>query len=139
MRLSWDNYFMRIATVVAERSTCPRNSVGAVIVKDKTIVSTGYNGSIRNTPHCTEVGCMIENDHCIRTIHAEINAIAQAAKNGTTVNGATCYVTSSPCWNCFKTLANAGIKQIKYKNFYRDDRVFSVAKEIGIAIIKLDN
>ena len=89
---------MKIAEVVASRSTCPRKFVGSVIVRDKTILSTGYNGSIRGMPHCTEVGHMMENDHCVATIHAESNAIIQAAKNVVMIDGGTVYVTASPCW-----------------------------------------
>ena len=107
-RVPWDEYFMNIAQVVASRSTCPRKFVGAVIVRDRTILSTGYNGSIRGMPHCTDVGHMMENDHCVATIHAEANAIIQAAKNGVMIDGAMIYVTASPCWNCFKQIANAG-------------------------------
>ena len=106
-RVPWDQYFMNIAEVVASRSTCPRKFVGAVIVRDRTILSTGYNGSIRGMPHCTEEGHMMENDHCVATIHAEANAIIQAAKNGVMIDGAMVYVTASPCWNCFKQIANA--------------------------------
>src|SRR6266496_6446062 len=88
-RVPWDVYFMNIAQVVASRSTCPRKFVGAVVVRDKTILSTGYNGSIRGMPHCTEVGHMMENEHCVATIHAEANAVIQAAKNGVMIDGAT--------------------------------------------------
>ena len=87
-RVPWDEYFMNIAQVVASRSTCPRKFVGAVIVRDRTILSTGYNGSIRGMPHCSEAGHMMENDHCVATIHAEANAIIQAAKNGVMIDGA---------------------------------------------------
>ncbi len=107
-RVPWDQYFMNIAQVVASRSTCPRKFVGAVIVRDRTILSTGYNGSIRGMPHCMDAGHMMENDHCVATIHAEANAIIQAAKNGVMIDGATIYVTASPCWNCFKQIANVG-------------------------------
>ena len=87
-RASWDEYFMNIARVVSSRSTCDRKFVGAVIVRDKTILSTGYNGSIRGMPHCSEVGHMMEDNHCVATIHAESNAILQAAKNGVSIDGA---------------------------------------------------
>ena len=133
-RPSWDEYFMAIAVMVSGRSTCPRKSVGAVLVKDNQILATGYNGSIRGMPHCTDVGCMMENGHCVATVHAEANAIVQAARHGVSVDGATIYVTASPCWNCFKLLANAGIRRIVYKEFYRDDRIFEVADEIGIRL-----
>jgi len=139
-RAKWEEYFMNIAKEVASRSTCDRKHVGSVIVKDKTILSTGYNGSIRGMPHCDETGHMMENDHCVATIHAEANAVLQAAKNGVMIHGAEVYITASPCWPCFKMLANTGIKQIYYGEFYRDERIFDVAKKIGIELthIKVD-
>lgn len=94
MRPDWDTYFMNIAKDVASRSTCPRASVGAVIVKDNRILSTGYNGSPSGEPHCTEIGCLMINNHCERTIHAETNAVVQAAKYGININGAILY-----CWS----------------------------------------
>jgi len=133
-RVSWDEYFMNIAAVAASRSTCPRKYVGAVIVRDRTLLSTGYNGSIRKMPHCSEAGHMMENDHCVATIHAEANAIIQAAKNGVAIDGSTIYVTASPCWNCFKTIANAGIRRIVYGEFYRDERIFEVARQLEIEL-----
>ncbi len=133
-RASWDEYFMEIARVVSSRSTCPRKFVGSVIVRDKTILSTGYNGSIRGMPHCSEVGHMMENDHCVATIHAEANAIIQAAKNGVIIEGASIYVTASPCWSCFKMIGNAGIRRIVFGEFYRDERIFAVAQELGIEL-----
>ena len=136
-RASWDEYFMNIARVVATRATCDRKHVGAVLVRDRTILSTGYNGSIRGMPHCTEVGHMMENNHCVATIHAESNAILQAAKNGVMIDGATIYVTASPCWNCFKQIANAGLRRIVYGEFYRDERIFAVAQKIGVALVDL--
>lgn len=135
LRSTWDVYFLEIASTVATRATCPRKHVGAVLVKDRNILSTGYNGSIRGTPHCSDVGCMMEDDHCVATIHAEINAVAQAARNGTSIDGAECYVTASPCWNCFKVLANAGIKRIVYQEFYRDERIFKIARNLGISMV----
>jgi dCMP deaminase len=123
---------MQIAVQVATRSTCDRKHVGAVIVRDKTILSTGYNGSVRGMPHCDDVGHMMEDTHCIATVHAEANAIIQAAKNGTAIDGADIYVTASPCWNCFKLIANSGIRRIFYLEFYRDERVLSVAAQAGI-------
>jgi dCMP deaminase len=133
-RASWDEYFMRIAMTAATRSTCDRKHVGAVIVRDKTILSTGYNGSIRGLPHCDEVGHMMENSHCVATVHAEANAIIQAAKHGTMINGADIYITASPCWNCFKLIANSGIKRIFYHEFYRDERIIKIAKQAGIEL-----
>ena len=136
-RASWDEYFMNLARVVSSRSICPRKSVGAVIVRDKTILSTGYNGSIRGMPHCTEAGHMMENGHCVATIHAESNAILQAARNGVMIDGGTIYVTASPCWNCFKEIANSGIRRIVYGEFYRDERIFSVAATLHIELVHL--
>ena len=136
-RASWDQYFMNIALVVATRSTCPRKYVGAVLVRNRTILSTGYNGSIRGMPHCSDVGHMMEDNHCVATIHAEANAIIQAARNGVVIEGADVYVTASPCWNCFKQIANAGVKRICYGEFYRDNRIFAVAQRIGIELLHL--
>jgi dCMP deaminase len=136
-RASWDEYFMDIAVVVARRSTCPRKHVGAVIVRDKTILSTGYNGSVRGLPHCDDVGHMMVDGHCVRTIHAEVNAVVQAAKNGTRIDGATIYVTASPCWNCFKTICNVGITRIVFEEFYRDERIFEVSQTLGIELVEL--
>jgi dCMP deaminase len=128
---------MRIAVDVASRSTCDRKHVGAVIVRDRNILSTGYNGSISGMPHCDEVGHMMENNHCIGTIHAEANAIIQAAKNGVMISGASIYTTASPCWNCFKIIVNSGMRRICFGEFYRDERIFSVAAQIGVELIDL--
>ena len=136
-RASWDEYFMRIAIQAAARSTCDRKHVGAVIVRDKTILSTGYNGSIRGLPHCDDVGHMLENSHCIATVHAEANAIIQSAKNGTAIDGADIYITASPCWNCFKLIANSGIKRIMYLEFYRDERILTIAPQANIELVSV--
>ena len=134
-RVSWDEYFMNIGREVASRSTCPRKHVGAVIVRDKTILATGYNGSVRGLPHCEDAGCMLEDGHCVRTIHAEVNALIQAAKHGVRVEGATIYVTASPCWNCFKCIANTAIERIVFGEFYRAQRIFEVARQLGIQLV----
>jgi dCMP deaminase len=127
-RLSWDQYFLNITREVAERSTCTRAKVGAVIVRDRSILATGYNGSPAGMPHCTEVGCLIyksqtpygdTEENCFRTIHAEINAIAQAARNGSAIRDAAVYITHSPCIHCLKTLVNTGIRQIYYERPYK--------------------
>ncbi|MBA64543.1 MAG: deaminase [Candidatus Marinimicrobia bacterium] len=136
-RISWKNYFMNIAREVATRSTCDRKHVGAVIVRDKTILSTGYNGSIKGLPHCDDAGCEMVDGHCVRTSHAEANAIVQAAKNGVGINQSEIYVTASPCYDCFKLIANAGIKIIYYKEFYRDQRIIERSKEVGIQLVSL--
>ena len=136
-RVDWHTYFMNIARQAATRSTCDRNSVGSVIVRDKTILSTGYNGSIRGMPHCDEVGHIMESDHCVATVHAEANAIIQAAKNGVRIEGAELYTTASPCWGCFKLIANAGIRTIYFGEFYRDTRSVEVARQLGINLVDL--
>ena len=131
-RADWNEYFMSIAEQVATRSTCDRKHIGAVIVRDKTILATGYNGSLRGASHCDEAGHDMENDHCIRTVHAEANAISQAAKHGVMIDQAELYVTASPCLTCFKLVANAGIRIVYYKEFYRDKRISEYAREAGV-------
>jgi len=133
-RDNWDIYFMKIARQIATRGTCHRKHVGCVIVRDRTILATGYNGSIRGMPHCDEVGHMMEGGHCTRTVHAEANAIAQAARNGVSLKGSETYVTASPCWQCFKLLSNSGIERIFYGEFYRDDRIFEAAEYLGMEL-----
>lgn len=125
---------MQIARTVATRGTCDRKHVGAVIVRDRVILSTGYNGSVKGLPHCDDAGHMMENDHCVRTVHAEANAIVQAAMNGVSVKEAAIYTTASPCWPCFKLIANAGLKKIVFGEFYRDERIFETAKNAGIEL-----
>ena len=134
-RASWDEYFMRIAEDVATRATCDRKHVGAVVVKDRMILATGYNGSIRGLPHCDDVGHLMEDGHCVRTTHAEANAIVQAARNGVGVDGAGIYVTASPCFGCFKLIANSGLSRIAFGEFYRDERIFEFSKELGIELV----
>lgn len=136
-RVDWHTYFMNIAAQAATRSTCARKHVGAVIVRDKTILSTGYNGSLRGMPHCDDVGHLMEGGHCVATVHAEANAIIQAAKNGVRIDGAEIYTTASPCWNCFKLIANAGLITVYYGEFYRDTRSIDVARQLDISLIDL--
>lgn len=138
MRSTWDQYFLEIAKTVSTRATCDRKHVGALIVRDKIILSTGYNGSVRGLPHCDEIGHLMEDGHCVRTVHAENNAVAQAARAGTRIEGATLYVTASPCWPCFKLIANAGIVRIVFGEFYRDKRIFDAARELKIELIGKD-
>jgi dCMP deaminase len=138
-RTSWNTYFMKVASIVSERATCSRAKIGAVIVKEKNIIATGYNGSPAGHPHCTEVGCLIYvstnpdgevEENCFRTIHAEINAIAQAARHGVSIEGADIYVTASPCYHCLKTLLNCGIKNIYYAKPYKIEKAAALL-EIG--------
>lgn len=130
-RPSWDEYFMQIAHVVAERATCPRRSVGAVIVTDKRILTTGYNGAPRGLAHCAEVGCHMVAGHCIRALHAEQNAILQAAMNGVSTNGATIYVTCQPCNHCAKMIINAGIQRVVFQGDYPDAFALELFAEAG--------
>jgi dCMP deaminase len=113
--------------------------VGAVIVRDKTILSTGYNGSIRGLAHCTEDGHWMEDGHCVRTVHAEANAICQAARNGVRIEGADIYTTASPCWSCFRLIANSSIRRVFYGEFYRDQRSLEVAEELGMELVDLSH
>jgi len=139
-RVDWDSYFMLIAEQVATRGTCERKQVGCVLVKDKQIISTGYNGSIAGSDHCDDIGHLMENGHCVRTIHAEVNAVAQCAKHGISCEGTTCYCNTLPCWNCFKTLVNAGVKKIFYRDEYSAElknHVFTFSKELDIPVIRL--
>ena len=138
-RASWDEYFMAIGRVVAARSTCDRKHVGAVIVRDRIILATGYNGSIRGLSHCDDEGHMMEDGHCVRTVHAEANSIVQAARTGVRIDGADIYVTASPCFGCFKLIANAGLTRIVFGEFYRDERIFTLSKAIGITLEHLPN
>lgn len=145
-RIDWDTYFMRIAQLVAERSTCLRAKVGAVIVRDRSIISTGYNGAPSGMPHCLEVGCLIYRsttpdgtveENCFRTIHAEINAIAQAAKHGNSIDGASIYVTATPCIHCLKVLINVGMKTIYYAKPYKLHTVEEMIKTTGIDFVQV--
>jgi dCMP deaminase len=135
VRATWDEYFMAIAQVVATRATCDRKHVGCVLVTNKHLIATGYNGAIAGLPNCDDIGHLMEDGHCIRTVHAEMNAVAQAAHHGISVKAATAYVTASPCWPCFKVLANAGINRIVFQEFYRDAKIFDAAKELGIELV----
>lgn len=126
---------MNIAREVATRSTCDRKFVGAVVVRDRSILATGYNGSIRGLPHCDEEGHLMEDNHCVRTVHAEANAIVQAARNGVRIDGGSIYVTASPCWGCFRLIANAGIVRIVFGEFYRDSKIFEFSQKLGIELV----
>lgn len=114
MRQSWDEYFLALAHHVATRATCDRLHAGCVLVRDKRILATGYNGSLPGADHCDDVGHLMVEGHCVATIHAEANAVANAARAGVSTMGATAYVTATPCWNCLKILVAAGIKRIVF-------------------------
>lgn len=130
-RPTWDEYFIEITRAVAKRSTCPRAQVGAIIVKAKRILTTGYNGAPRGLPHCLAVGCEIVDGHCVRTLHAEQNAIIQAALHGVPVEGGTIYSTHQPCHVCAKMIINAGLVRVVYLGAYHD--------EIAIQYLQLAN
>jgi len=139
-RPSWDDYFMDIARLVAHRSTCLRRQVGAVMVKSKHVLATGYNGTPSGITHCSETGCLRdqlkvpsgERHELCRGLHAEQNAIIQAARHGIDIHGATLYCTHSPCIICSKMLINAGIKQIVYIHGYPDQMSLDMIGEAGI-------
>ncbi|MDD6311834.1 MAG: cytidine/deoxycytidylate deaminase family protein [Firmicutes bacterium] len=146
-RPSWDEYFMEVATVTAKRTTCLRRSVGAVIVKDKHIVATGYNGAPRGLKHCDELdgGCLRQKmqvpsgqrHELCRALHAEQNAIIQAATSGQSVEGGTIYVTHQPCVICAKMIINAGIKKIVVNEGYPDELAQELIQEAGIEMTML--
>ena len=120
-RPDWHQYFMAIAHVVALRASCPRASVGAVLVRDRAIVATGYNGAISGASHCIDDGCIMEDGHCVATVHAEVNALSNAARIGSATGGSTMYVTCTPCWKCYQNMVNAGVVEIRYATEYRPD------------------
>lgn len=133
MRPDWDSYFMKIAHAVSERSTCDRAFVGSVLVLEKRILTTGFNGSPSGQAHCDEAGHLMVEGHCVRTIHAETNAIIQAALHGISTKSSTCYVTHFPCINCSKALINAGIARIVYSVAYRmDENAVQFLREANI-------
>ena len=144
-RLTWDEYFMRIATLVAERSTCLRNHVGAIIVKDRHILATGYNGAPRGVPHCDETGCLREKlnvpsgerHELCRGIHAEQNAIIQAAAFGVSIAGSIIYSTHHPCVVCSKMIINARIERIVIEGDYPDPLAREMLKEAKVEVVRI--
>lgn len=119
-RISWNQYFMAQSHLLALRSTCERLTVGATIVRDKRIIAGGYNGSVSGGVHCTDEGCYVIDGHCVRTIHAEMNAILQCAKFGVATEGAEIYVTHFPCLQCCKAIIQSGIKKVYYAKEYKN-------------------
>lgn len=146
MRPSWRDYFLEITRLVAKRSTCLRRNVGALIVKDKRILATGYNGAPTGLPHCLDVGCMREDlaippgerHEICRGIHAEQNAILQAALYGVSIKGAVLYCTHQPCVLCAKMAINAGISQIIYSGDYPDELAAKMLQEAGVEAVRVD-
>ena len=136
-RPSWDEYFLQITFEVAKRSTCPRAAVGAVIVRDKRILTTGYNGAPTGLAHCSEAGCLMVNGHCVRALHAEQNAIIQGALHGVNVSGSSIYVTHQPCLVCAKMIINAGIQRVVYAGQYPDSIAQSFLEDAGVELTKM--
>ena len=142
MRPDWDTYFMRITKLVATRSSCLRRRVGAVLVKDKRILATGYNGAPAGMAHCEEAGCLRDQLHIpsgerhelCRGLHAEQNAIIQAARQGTEIKDSTLYCTTAPCSLCAKMLINAGVTRIVYEGSYHDERAMAFFAEAGVKV-----
>jgi len=140
MRKTWHKYFEDITNAVSTRGTCDRKQVGCILVKDKRILASGFNGAIDGAEHCDEIGHLLIDNHCVRTVHAEINALAQCAKHGISCDGATAYINTYPCFNCFKALVNAGIKNIYYVSDYKaegKELVSKFANELKIGLVKL--
>jgi dCMP deaminase len=136
MRPSWDEYFLKLAMLASERATCPRMHCGCVLVKDRYVLSTGYNGSLPGTPHCEDAGCLIVDNHCVRTNHAEMNAICQAARHGAGLQGTTAYVTNMPCTTCAKALIAAGVERVVVFSGYRGTLAEQFFEASGVALEK---
>ena len=134
MRPSWDQYFLKLAMLASERATCPRMHCGCVIVRNKNVLATGYNGSLPGLPHCDDVGCLVVDNHCIRTNHAEMNAITQAARNGVSIEGATAHVTNMPCTTCAKALIGAGILRVVVFSDYHSTHAEAFFKEADVRL-----
>ena len=135
-RPSWEDYYVDMSRLVARRSTCPRRRVGAVLVKDQRLVASGYNGAVRGAPHCDEVGCLMEDDHCVRAVHAELNAIIQCALEGVSSRGATVYTTDFPCVTCAKAMIQAGVERVVYLAPYPDRHSARILAEAGIRLMR---
>ncbi|WP_227934896.1 ComE operon protein 2 [Alkalihalobacillus deserti] len=138
-RISWDQYFLAQSHLLALRSTCTRLMVGATIVREKRIIAGGYNGSVSGGAHCIDDGCYVVDNHCIRTIHAEVNALLQCAKFGVPTEGAEIYVTHFPCVNCSKAIIQAGIKSVYYATDYKNHSYAEqMFREAGIHVVKVE-
>lgn len=138
-RIPWDQYFMAQSLLLSTRSTCTRLAVGATVVRDRRVISGGYNGSVSGDVHCTEVGCNVVDGHCIRTVHAEVNALLQCAKFGATTEGADIYVSHFPCLQCTKTIIQAGISNLYFlHNYYTNDYAKELLTHAGISMIQVD-
>lgn len=138
-RISWDQYFMGQAHLVALRSTCTRLMVGAVIVRENRIIASGYNGSVADGDHCIDDGCYIVDGHCVRTVHAEANALLQCAKFGVATNDTDLYVTHFPCLQCCKQIIQSGVKRVYYEADYRNHELaVKLFEEANVSIHKIE-
>ncbi len=140
-RPDWDEYFLKLAMLASERATCPRMHCGCVLVKNKNVIATGYNGSIPGDEHCEEAGCLMVDNHCVRTVHAEMNALIQAARRGHAVDGASAYVTNMPCTTCAKSLITAGVKRVVIFSDYHDTmaELFFAKANVSIDRVAMPN
>ena len=136
-RPSWDEYFLKLAMLASERATCPRMHCGCILVKDRFVLATGYNGSLPGQPHCEDVGCLVVDNHCVRTNHAEINALTQAAIHGVNIKGSTAYITNMSCTTCAKALIAAGIKRVIVFSDFHDTLATQFYTDSGVEIAKL--
>ena len=137
-RPTWDEYFINITLEVSRRSTCTRAQVGAIIVKEKRILTTGYNGAPKGLPHCLDAGCEMVDGHCVRSLHAEQNAILQGALHGVSLEGGTLYSTHQPCATCAKMIINAGMKRVVYAGLYPDPLGMKYLKIAGVQVDHFD-
>ena len=139
-RISWDEYFMTQAKILALRSSCERLSVGAVLVKDRRTIAGGYNGSITGDEHCIDVGCKVVDNHCVRTIHAEINALLQCAKFGVSTEGSEAYITHFPCVHCAKALIQAGVRAVYWETDYKNSEyALELFQKSGVTLRKVNS
>lgn len=137
-RISWHQYFMLQSHLIALRSTCERLTVGATIIRENRMIAGGYNGSVSGSAHCVDEGCYVIDGHCVRTVHAEMNAILQCAKFGAQTEGAEIYVTHFPCLPCCKSIIQAGIKTVYYAEDYRNsDYALELFQEANVTVEKI--
>lgn len=135
-RITWDQFFLAQGHLLALRSTCTRLAVGAVVVRDRRIISGGYNGSISGGDHCIDQGCYVVDNHCVRTVHAEMNALLQCAKYGVSVSGADMYVTHFPCLPCTKSIIQAGISRLYYATDYKNNSyAIELLEQAGVEVL----
>ena len=137
-RASWVEYFTQMSQLVATRSTCPRRNVGAVLVRSHRVIASGYNGAPAGQPHCTEVGCVIENNHCVRTIHAELNALLQCARYGIATQDVDLFCTDMPCQHCARAVVQAGIRRIYYLRPYQSPETWELMAATGVQLIRVE-